>query len=260
MNISLAGRRALVTGGSSGIGRAIAIEFARAGARVAVHGLGDPAKGQAVVDEIAAARGDAIALQCDVADVEAVDAMFTRLDEAWGGIDILVHSAGIDGPRMLGHEAQAEDWHRVIEVNLFGAFHCARGALRRMRAQRQGTILMITSVHEVIPWSGYSAYAASKAGLAMMARTLAQEAAPDHVRVFSLAPGAIRTPINQSVWSDPQANADLLQKIPLGRIGEPEEVARFATMLCSDAAGYLTGTTVFLDGGMTDYPAFAQGG
>jgi NAD(P)-dependent dehydrogenase (short-subunit alcohol dehydrogenase family) len=151
-------------------------------------------------------------------------------------------------------------WRRVLEINLMGAFFCAREALSRMTRQKSGVILNTSSVHEVIPWSGYSAYTASKAGLSMLAKTLAQEAGPYGVRVVCIAPGAIATPINAQVWQDPKGLADLLTKVPLGRIGRPEDIAGMAVVLASDIAGYVTGTTVFVDGGMVDYPAFMHGG
>jgi glucose 1-dehydrogenase len=260
MEVSLKGRRALVTGANSGIGAGIAKELAAAGARVAVNFVVHPNAAAQVVADIERAGGEALALQADVADAVQVGAMFASLDKAWGGIDILVNNAGIDGPRAMAWEADPTDWERVLRVDLLGAFHCAREALKRMVAQRSGVVLNLTSVHEKIPWSGYSAYTAAKAGLAMTTRTMAQEAAPFGVRVVALAPGAIRTPINRSVWSDKTALADLLTKIPLDRMGEPEEIARVAVFLVSDAAGYLTGSTVYVDGGMTDYPDFAHGG
>ena len=157
-------------------------------------------------------------------------------------------------------EADIGQWRRVIEVNLLGAFYCARQALAHMVPSKSGVILNISSVHEVIAWSGYSAYAASKAGLAMLTQTLAQEAAPHGVRVLAVAPGAVRTPINQAVWGDPTSLGDLLEKIPLNRLGEPEEIARMVVVLVSDVASYVAGRTVFVDGGMTDYPDFAHGG
>jgi NAD(P)-dependent dehydrogenase (short-subunit alcohol dehydrogenase family) len=196
----------------------------------------------------------------DVSDADAVEAMFARLDQAWGGIDILVNNAGMDGAPAKAWEIEIADWTRVIEVNLRGAFMCARQALKRMVEQRSGVILNTSSVHEVIAWSGYSAYAASKAGLSMLAKTLAQEAAPHGVRVLCIAPGAIKTPINQAVWSDPEGLKDLLTKIPLGRMGEPQDIAGMAVVLASDVGGYVTGTTIFVDGGMSDYPEFAHGG
>jgi glucose 1-dehydrogenase len=260
MNIRLDGKRALVTGGSSGIGQAIALALADSGARVGINCRNHPEAAEEVVKQIREGRSEGLAVQADVSVPEAVARMFERVDEAWGGIDILVNNAGIDGGRALGWEADPAAWRKVIEVNLFGAFYCSQQALKRMVPQKSGVILNITSVHELIAWSGYSAYTASKAGLGMMTQTLAQEAAPHGVRVLALGPGAIKTPINQSVWSDPSSLKDLLEKIPLNRVGEPEEVARMAVVLVSGAAAYLTGRTVFVDGGMTGYPDFSHGG
>ena len=260
MEITLEDRRALVTGANSGIGMAIALALAEAGAAVAVNYVTNPDAARSVVDRITRGGGKAVALSADISDAAAVAAMFAELDRSWNGIDLLVNNAGIDGRRAEAWESDPAAWRNVIEVNLLGAYHCAREALRRMIPQKSGVILDMTSVHEEIPWSGYSAYAASKAGLSMLTKTLAQEAAPHGVRVLALAPGAIRTPINQSVWSDPKQYADLIEKIPLGRMGTPEEIARTAVVLLSDAASYVTGTTIFADGGMTDYPDFAHGG
>jgi glucose 1-dehydrogenase len=255
MELNLTGKRVLVTGGNSGLGAAIAQAFAAEGARVAINYVS--AAGEA---ESLAARLQGTAVAADVSAAREVEAMFARLDALWGGIDVLVNNAGIDGPRACGWESDVDAWTKVIDVNLKGAFLCARQALKRMIAQRTGVILNTSSVHEQIPWSGYSAYAASKAGLSMLAKTLAQEAGPHNVRVVSIAPGAVRTPINRAVWEDPQGYKDLIEKIPLGRIGEPADIAGMAVVLASDVAGYVTGTTVFVDGGMTDYPAFAHGG
>jgi NAD(P)-dependent dehydrogenase (short-subunit alcohol dehydrogenase family) len=201
-----------------------------------------------------------MSIQADVSDPNAVGDLFRQLDVAWSGIDILINNAGIDGASALGWEADIAAWRKVIEVNLFGAFYCAREALKRMVPQRSGVVLSTTSVHEEIAWSGYSAYAASKAAVSMLTKTLAQEAAPHGVRVLAVGPGAIKTPINRSVWSDPKSLQDLLEKIPLHRIGAPEEIAQMVVVLVSDAASYVTGRTIFVDGGMTDYPAFARGG
>lgn len=260
MEVSLEGKRALVTGANSGIGASIAAGLAAAGARVCVNYVVSPEAADAVVAGIRQAGGEAVAIQADVSDAGQVGAMFAALDRAWGGVDVLVNNAGVDGPRALAWEADPAAWERVLRINLVGGFLCAREALKRMVAQRGGVILNLTSVHEKIAWSGYSAYTAAKAGLSMLTKTLAQEAAPFGVRALSLAPGAIRTPINRPVWSDPASLADLLGKIPLGRMGEPEEIARVATFLLSDAASYLTGSTVYADGAMTDYPDFSHGG
>ena len=260
MEISITGKRALVTGANSGIGESIATGLAAAGARVGVNYVVNPEAAEQVVARIRQAGGEGMALQADVSDAGQVGRMFEALDQAWGGIDVLVNNAGVDGPRGLTWEADPGDWEQVLRINLIGGFLCAREALKRMVERKSGVILNLTSVHEKIAWSGYGAYAASKAGLSMLTKTMAQEAAPFGVRVLSLAPGAIRTPINRQVWSDQASLADLLTKIPLGRMGEPEEIARMVTFLVSDAASYVTGSTVYADGAMTDYPDFAHGG
>lgn len=260
MEISLSGRRAVVTGANSGIGMAVALALAEAGAAVAVNYVANPDAARSVAERVIKAGGRALAVRADVSDAAQVTAMFDEVDRAWGGVDLLVNNAGIDGPRAPVWESDPAAWRNVIEVNLLGAYHCAREALRRMVAQKSGVVLNLTSVHEEIPWAGYSAYAASKAALSMLTKTLAQEAASVGVRVLALAPGAIRTPINQSVWSNPKQYADLLTKIPLGRMGTPEEIGRMAVILLSDASSYVTGGTVFVDGGMTDYPSFTHGG
>jgi glucose 1-dehydrogenase len=259
VEIALPGKRALVTGANSGIGAAIARALGEAGASVAINYLAD----SAAAAELAAAisgHGRALAIQADVSDPQAVAGMFRQLDQAWGGVDILINNAGIDGVRALAWEADLPLWRKVIEINLFGAFYCAQQALARMVAQRSGIVLNVTSVHEEIAWSGYSAYTASKAAVGMLTKTLAQEAAPHGVRVLAIAPGAVQTPINRAVWSDPASRQDLLAKIPLNRLGEPDEIARMVVVLVSDIASYVTGRTIFVDGGMTDYPNFAEGG
>lgn len=260
MNTRLEGKRALVTGGNSGIGAAIALGLADAGTKVAINYASHAEAADEFVQTIKQKHGEAISIQADVSDPNAVGDLFRQLDVAWGGIDILINNAGIDGASALGWEADIAAWRKVIEVNLFGAFYCAREALKRMVPQRSGVVLSTTSVHEEIAWSGYSAYTASKAAVSMLTKTLAQEAAPHGVRVLAVGPGAIKTPINRSVWSDPKSLQDLLEKIPLHRIGAPEEIAQMVVVLVSDVASYVTGRTIFVDGGMTDYPAFAHGG
>jgi NAD(P)-dependent dehydrogenase (short-subunit alcohol dehydrogenase family) len=260
MDLNLSGKRVLVTGGNTGLGAAIAAAFAAEHARVAINYLTQPEAAQLLATQLRAASTDVQTLEADISDPAAVEAMFAALDKAWGGIDILINNAGVDGTRSLAWEADLAAWGRVVQINLTGAFHCARAALRGMVAQRSGVVINISSVHEQIAWSGYSAYAASKAGLSMLSKTLAQEAGRFGVRVLCIAPGAIKTAINAGVWQDPAGTLDLLGKIPLGRVGEPHDVARLAVVLASDVAAYVTGTSVFVDGGMTDYPDFAHGG
>jgi NAD(P)-dependent dehydrogenase (short-subunit alcohol dehydrogenase family) len=252
VEIRLDKKRAVVTGANSGIGETIALELAAAGARVCVNYVVHPETAEQVVARIKGAGGDAFAQAADVSDA--------ALDRAWGGVDVLVNNAGVDGPRALGWEYALDAWHSVVAINLAGAYACAREALRRMIPQRDGVVINVTSVHEFIPWTGYTAYTASKAGLSMLTKTLAQEAAPHGVRVVSIAPGAIQTPINADVWENPATRADLMSKIPMGRMGRPDEVAKMAVVLASDVAGYVTGSTVLVDGGMTLYPSFMHGG
>ena len=258
--VDLSGKRALVTGGNSGIGESIARMLARAGADVGINYRSSPDAAEAIVTDLKSSGRRALALAADISDSAQVAAMFTAVDGAWGGLDILVNNAGIDGDRRMAWESSLDAWRKVVEIDLFGAFYCAREALTRMVPRKSGVIVNISSVHEVIPWAGYSAYTSAKAGLGMLTKTLAQEAAPHNVRVLAVAPGAIQTPINKSVWSDAAGLADLDGKIPLGRMGQRDEIARMVAALASDVASYVTGTTIFVDGGMTDFADFAHGG
>jgi NAD(P)-dependent dehydrogenase (short-subunit alcohol dehydrogenase family) len=260
MNIQLDGKRALVTGGNSGIGAAIAKALSDAGAKVAINYVAHPEAAQEMAQEIWDKGREAITIEADISDPDQVDKMFQRMDDDWGGIDILINNAGIDGAEAHGWDMKVEDFQKVIHINLLGDYYCARQALKRMVQQQSGVVLSTSSVHEVIGWTGHSAYTASKAGVGMMNKTLAQEAAPHGVRVLSLAPGAVKTPINKNVWGNKKGLDDLLEKIPLKRLGTPEDIANMAVVLVSDVASYLTGRTIFVDGGMTDYPDFAHGG
>lgn len=260
MDLNLSGKRVLITGGNGGLGAAIASAFAAENARVAINYAAHPETAQALATQLRSTAATVLTLEADITDPAAVESMFAALDQAWGGLDVLINNAGVDGQRALAWDADVAAWSRVLQINLLGAFHCARAALKRMVIQRGGVVINTSSVHEQIAWSGYSAYAASKAGLSMLSKTLAQEAGPYGVRVLCIAPGAIRTSINAAVWQDPESERDLLSKIPLGRVGEPEDIARLVAVLASDVAGYVTATSVFIDGGMSDYPAFEHGG
>lgn len=265
IGIDLQDRRALVTGGSGGLGKAICEILAAAGAQVAVHYLKDPpgqneAAAAAVVTTIEKKGGKAQAFQADISDQQAVDALFQEIEGAFGGLDILVNNAGIDGPHAMVGGGDPRVWEKVLAVDLMGPYYCARAAIPRMEKAGRGVIVNITSVHEFIPWEGYSAYTSAKAGLSMFTKTLAQETADKGIRVVALAPGAIQTPINESVWSDPRSLKDLDQKISMGRLGKPEEVGNVVVFLASDLASYITGTTLVVDGGMLIYPDFRHGG
>lgn len=263
----LRGQKALVTGANSGIGRGTAVELARAGADVMINHLSDDEAAQEVVAEIEALGGRACAYQGDVSKEEDVLAMFARAIEEFGTIDILVNNAGIQDDAPF-ETMTLEQWNRVLAVNLTGQFLCAREAVREFKRRgvvpavsaAAGKIIHVSSVHEVIPWAGHVNYAASKGGISMMMKSIAQEVAPHRIRVNSVAPGAIKTPINTAVWDSPAALDRLLELIPYGRVGEVEDVGRAVAWLASDMADYITGTSLFLDGGMTLYPGFATGG
>ncbi|MFO1351397.1 MAG: SDR family oxidoreductase [Gammaproteobacteria bacterium] len=263
----LRGQRALVTGANSGIGAAVAKGLAEAGARVVVNYVAGPEKAEQVVSEIKADGGEAMAIQADVSREDQVQAMFVRMAAAYGGIDILVNNAGLQRDAALV-EMTLKDWQFVIDVNLTGQFLCAREAARIFvrqgvrpdRSRAAGKIICMSSVHDVIPWAGHANYAASKGGVSLMMKTLAQELARYRIRVNAISPGAIKTPINTGAWSTPEAEAKLLELIPYGRVGEVQDIAQAAVWLSSDASDYITGATLYVDGGMTLYPGFDKGG
>ncbi|HKM63465.1 MAG TPA: SDR family oxidoreductase [Acidisphaera sp.] len=263
----LAGQVALVTGASSGIGRAVAIGLASAGANVVVNFVTGPEAAQAVVDEIRPHGRRAIAVRADVSREDEVRAMFRTAVEAFGTVHILVNNAGLQRDSPIA-EMSLKDWNLVLGVNLTGQFLCAREAVREFLRRgvqpdvsvAAGKIICMSSVHEVIPWAGHTNYAASKGGVAMLMKTLAQELAPKRIRVNSIAPGAIRTPINTAASDTPEALERLLRLIPYKRIGEPADIAQAAVWLASDASDYMNGATLFVDGGMLLYSAFADNG
>jgi glucose 1-dehydrogenase len=264
---ALAGQAALVTGGSSGIGAGIVEAFAAAGAMVAINYNSRRDEAEAAAKRIEAAGGRAFAVGADVADEAAVGAMVDAVADRFGRLDILVANSGLQKDAAFT-EMTLADWKRVIDVNLTGQFLCCRAAVRRFLAQdartdlsrARGKVVCVSSVHEVIPWAGHVNYAASKGGVMLMMKSLAQEVAPHRIRVNSIAPGAIRTPINRAAWSTDDALQGLLKLIPYGRIGEPEDVAEAAVWLASDASDYVTGTSLFVDGGMCLYPGFEDNG
>jgi glucose 1-dehydrogenase len=263
----LKGQMALVTGASSGIGAGVARALGRAGASVVVNYVVGPDTAEAVADEIRAGGARAIAIRADVSREDEVQAMFRRMLDELGTIDILVNNAGLQRDAPFPEMTLAQ-WNTVIGVNLTGMFLCAREAAREMIrrgirpevSRAAGKIVCISSVHEVIPWAGHVNYAASKGGVKLLMQSLAQELAPHRIRVNSIAPGAIQTPINRAAWETPEALTALLRLIPYGRIGQPEDIGKAVAWLASDDADYIHGQTIFVDGGMTLYPEFARGG
>jgi len=253
----LQGKRALVTGASSGIGKATALRLAAEGASVCVNHYsdGERADADAVVAAVRAQGRDAFAQQADVASEPAVVAMVRAAVERFGGLDVLVNNAGIEKQAPLT-EMSLDLWNAVLTTNLTGTFLCIREAAKVMVGQGGGVIVNMSSVHEFIPWPGFAHYCASKGGMKLLMQTAARELAPSGVRVLNIAPGAIATPINASVLDDPEAKHAVEEEIPLGRFGRPEEIAAAVAWAASNEAGYATGTTLIIDGGMSTYPRF----
>ncbi|MEE8622731.1 MAG: SDR family oxidoreductase [Alphaproteobacteria bacterium] len=265
--VVLKGQKALVTGANSGIGKAVAIAIGEAGADVVVNYVADEETAREVVDAIKDQGSKAVAVKADVSKEGQVQAMFARMFEEFGTIDILVNNAGLQRDAAFD-EMTLDQWNTVINVNLTGQFLCAREAVKEFKRRgvvpsvscAAGKIICMSSVHEVIPWAGHANYAASKGGVMLLMKTMSQELAPYRIRINSIGPGAIRTSINTEAWNTPEAYDNLMRLVPYKRIGEPEDIAQVAVWLASDAADYINGTTLFVDGGMTLYPGFATGG
>jgi glucose 1-dehydrogenase len=269
MEKKLQGQIAIITGASSGIGAGVSRALAAAGAKVIINhpvpATLSPA--EAILAEITKAGGQGITYQCDVSKEEEVKKMFADVIAQFGTVDILVSNAGLQRDSPLT-EMTLEQWNYVLAVNLTGQFLCAREAIREYirrgvvpeKSAAAGKIICMSSVHEVIPWAGHANYAASKGGIMMMMKSIAQEYAPHKIRVNSIGPGAIKTPINRSAWDTPEAEAKLLELIPYQRVGVVEDIGAAAVWLASDDSDYVNGTTLFVDGGMTLYPGFSTNG
>lgn len=264
---SLNGQKALVTGGNSGIGEGIALELGKAGADVVINYVTHEETAEELVKQIESHGSKAIALHADVSKEDEVKEMFANMFEEFGTIDILINNAGLQRDAAL-LDMTLEQWNTVIGVNLTGQFLCAREAVREFRRRgvnpevscAAGKIIHISSVHEVIPWAGHVNYAASKGGVSMLMRSIAQEVAQYRIRVNSICPGAIRTPINRPAWDTKEAYNKLMELVPYNRIGEVDDIGRAAVWLATDEADYITGASIFVDGGMTLYPGFEAGG
>jgi glucose 1-dehydrogenase len=266
-NQVLKGQKALVTGASSGIGKAVALGLGKAGASVLINYVVDDGTVAQMIKEIEGSGGQAMGFQADVSKEPQVLAMYEAMFKKFGTIDILVNNAGIQKDSPFDQMTLAQ-WQAVIDVNLTGQFLCAREAVKEFKRRgvvesvscAAGKIICMSSVHEVIPWGGHVNYASSKGGVMQLMKSIAQEMAPYRIRVNSIGPGAIKTPINHDAWATPQAEKELLTLIPYRRVGIPDDIAHVAVWLASDYSDYITGTTIFVDGGMTLYPGFATGG
>lgn len=267
MKKKLEGQIAIVTGASSGIGAGVAKALALEGAAVAINYASGKDRAEAVLEEIRQAGGDGFTVKADVSQEGDVTAMFQETFRRYGTVDILVNNSGLQKDAKF-HEMTLEEWNRVIGINLTGQFLCAREAIKEFmrrgvvpeRSKSAGKIICMSSVHEVIPWAGHANYSASKGGVMMLMKSIAQEYAPLKIRVNSIGPGAIRTPINHAAWQTPQAYDNLLKLIPAKRIGEVDDVGRAAVWLASDDSEYVNGITLFVDGGMLLYPGFEDNG
>ncbi len=264
----LKGQKALVTGAGSGIGKQVAIALGHAGADVVVNYVIDPDKAEETVQEIRRRCGvEALAVQADVSSEDQVQAMFKKMCQEYGTIDILVNNAGLQQDASFDEMTLAQ-WNKVLDVNLTGQFLCARETVREFKRRgvrkeiscAAGKIICMSSVHDIIPWAGHVNYAASKGGVMLMMKSIAQEVAAWRIRVNAVSPGAIRTPINMEAWSTPEAYNELMKLVPYKRIGEPADIGRAAVWLASDYSDYINGICLYVDGGMTLYPGFETGG
>ncbi|QGJ71471.1 Short-chain dehydrogenase/reductase SDR [Planctomycetales bacterium 10988] len=263
----LKGQRAIVSGGSSGIGSAVCKCLAAAGAKVVVNYNSSPGGAEEVAQEIESNGGEAMVIQADVGKEDDVQKMFSQTIEKWGSVDILVANSGLQRDASFDELTLAQ-WEKVMNVNLTGQFLCAREAVREFKRRgivpelsvAAGKIICMSSVHDIIPWAGHVNYAASKGGVLLMMKSLAQEVAPLKIRVNGISPGAIKTPINREAWETPEAEEKLLELIPYQRVGEPEDIGKAAVWLSSDDSDYVHGITLYVDGGMTLYPEFADNG
>ncbi|MGV3704440.1 MAG: SDR family oxidoreductase [Arcticibacter sp.] len=257
----------LVTGASSGIGQGIAIGFGQLGARVIVNYHSDKEGAQYTLNKITASGGEGFIHQADVSSEDEVQAMYAKAVDAYGPLDVLINNAGIQKDSSFSNMS-LDEWNAVIKTNLTGQFLCAREAIRLFEQKpdvgdndkSKGNIIFISSVHDVIPWAGHVNYASSKGGISMLMKSLALEVAQKKIRVNCISPGAIATDINDDVWKDKEKMAELLKLIPYKRIGQPEDIAKAAIWLASDESDYVTGTTIYVDGGMTLYPGFLENG
>jgi len=263
----LKGQVALITGASSGIGQDIAIAMAKEGAKVGINYSSNSEGAEETLKQVEAAGSEGISIQADVSNPESVDQMFDQFMKRFGAIDILVTNAGIQKDAAF-LDMSYEDWQKVLSINLGGQFLCAQRAAKAFQSRgvveglskSAGKIICMSSVHDIIPWAGHINYAAAKGGVMMLMKTMAQELAQYKIRVNALSPGAIKTPINEDVWKDEQQRKELEKLIPISRLGEPEDVSNAVVWLASDESDYVTGHTLYVDGGMTLYPGFIGNG
>jgi glucose 1-dehydrogenase len=257
----------LVTGASSGIGQGIAIGFGKQGANVVVNYHSDEEGANDTLEQIIKGGGKGLTYKADVGKEAEVVAMFDKTINEFGTLDVLINNAGIQKDSEFS-TMTVDQWNMVINTNLTGQFLCAREAIQQFEAKKAGSpegkaignIIFISSVHDIIPWAGHVNYASSKGGILMLMKSLALEVAPKKIRINGISPGAIATDINEDVWKDEDKRKELIKLIPYQRIGSPEDIAKVAVWLVSPESDYITGTTIYVDGGMTLYPGFVNNG
>lgn len=255
----LEGKVVVITGASKGLGKAMALRFGEEKAKVVINYRSTKKDLDEIVRIIKASGGDAITVQADISKEEDVKRLINEAVETFGTLDVMVNNAGVEN-KVPSHELSLEDWNKVISTNLTGCFLGSREAIKYMVEHKiKGSVINMSSVHEQIPWPHFVHYAASKGGVKLMSETLALEYAPKGIRVNNICPGAINTPINEEKFNDPEAKKQVLDLIPMGYIGKPEEVAACAVWLASKESSYVTGLSLFVDGGMTQYPGFQAG-
>jgi glucose 1-dehydrogenase len=255
----LEGKVVVITGASKGLGKAMAVRFGEEKAKVVVNYRSTKKDLDEIVRIIKASGGDAITVQADISKEEDVKRLIEETVEAFGTLDVMINNAGVEN-EVPSHELSLDDWNKVISTNLTGCFLGSREAIKYMVDNNvKGSVINMSSVHEQIPWPHFVHYAASKGGVKLMSETLALEYAPKGIRVNNICPGAINTPINEEKFNDPEAKQQVLDLIPMGYIGKPEEVAACAVWLASKESSYVTGLSLFVDGGMTQYPGFQAG-
>jgi len=267
MSVEKLNQTVIVTGASSGIGQGIAIAFGQQGANVVINYHSDEEGANTTLEQILKRGGKGFTHKADAGNEKEVIAMFDKTEEEYGSPDVLINNAGIQKDSAFA-TMTLDQWSKVIQTNLTGQFLCAREAIRLFETKRQGTaeekalgnIIFVSSVHDIIPWAGHVNYASSKGGILMLMKSLALEVAPKKIRVNGISPGAIATDINEDVWNDEEKKKELLKLIPYQRIGSPEDVAKVAVWLASGESDYITGTTIYVDGGMTLYPGFVDNG
>ncbi len=263
---SLENKIALITGAATGIGKAIALRFGREGSHVIINYLNQEEAADEVVQKVKAEGGSATKIMADISREDQVQNMFSFIKNQFGRLDILVNNAGRQKDRKFVDMTLA-DWNAVIGVDLTGHFLCAREASRIFMEQQPendqqspGVMVFITSVHQNIPWAKRANYCAAKAGAAMLMKTIAQELAPYKIRANAVAPGAVKTAINIENFNEPKAKEQIIRKIPYGHAGKVDDIASAVVWLASDEADYVTGETLFVDGGMELFADFAHGG